>query len=299
MSGSGSGQNILFDRSTADACLDYLKNRTGMNLKLLTSTVGGRLAYNHHVWSSMSSKSTIEKFWKQTLAQIAWSRHLDDSINSLIEYLSVRRQNEWLGPVLEYLPEGHVFRTTVYFIVGYDNIVYDENVALDLNSRQFHVDSREAIYYLIHEMAHAGYFRYRRMPDLAGMRTVGDLLDVVKLLTHLEGMGVISPMKLRFEEGGLLDNDYKILLDEMERNKRIHDYFGILSRLESSRSQELHNEDFQVMDQMSGRPTRLWYITGCHMAQRIEEIHGVETLRQLVKMGPEEFFQTYRDLKHS
>lgn len=297
MSSSGSPQNILFDRSTADACIDYLKNRTDMNLKLLTSTVGGRLAYNHHIWSSMSSKPTIKQFWKQTLAQIAWSRHLDDSINSLIEYLSSRRQSEWLGPVLEYLPERHVFRTTVSFIVGYDNIVYGEDVALNLNSRQFPVDSREAIYYLIHEMAHAGYFRYRRMPDLAGMRTVGDLLDVVKLLTHLEGMGVISPMKLRFGESGLLDNDYKILLDEMERNKRIHDYFEIFSRLEKSGSRELHNEDLQIMDQMSGRPTRLWYITGCHMAQRILEIRGVETLRQLVKIGPQEFFETYRDLK--
>lgn len=213
-----------------------------MNLKLLTSTAGGRLAYNHYVWSSMSSKSTIKRFWRQTLEQIAWSRQLEDSVNSIIEYFSGKRQNEWLGPVLEYLPEGHVFRTTVCFIVGYDNIVYDENVALNLNSRQFHIDAREAIYYLIHELAHAGYFRYRRMPDLAGMRTVSDLLDAVKLLTHLEGMGVISPMKLRLEQGGLLDNDYKVLLAEVERNRRVHDYFGILSKLEKSRSQELRKE---------------------------------------------------------
>ena len=50
---------------------------------------------------------------------------------------------------------------------------------------------------------------------------------------------------------------------------------------------------------MSGRTTRLWYITGCHMAQRIEEERGVETLRQLVKRGPQEFFETYRTLRDS
>jgi hypothetical protein len=49
---------------------------------------------------------------------------------------------------------------------------------------------------------------------------------------------------------------------------------------------------------MSGRATRLWYITGCHMAQRIEQECGVETLRNLVKKGYDEFFETYRNLEN-
>jgi hypothetical protein len=139
-----------------------------------------------------------------------------------------------------------------------------------LNFRQFHIDHREVIYYLVHELAHAGYFRYRQMPELAKMRTVDDLLDVVKLLTHLEGMGVISPMKMRLEEGGVLGNDYRVLLNGEERNRRVLEYFSVLSRLESRRSQELRQKDFQVFEQMSGKTTRLWYVTGCHMAQKIE-----------------------------
>jgi hypothetical protein len=135
------------------------------------------------------------------------------------------------------------------------------------------------------------------MPELTKIRTLGDLSDVVKLLTHLEGMGVISPMRLRVEEGGLLDGDYKVLLNDVERKRRVRDYFRVLSRLENRRSQELREEDFQVFEDMSGRTTRLWYVTGCHMAQRIEQEYGVEMLRNLVKRGSEEFFKTYRNLE--
>jgi hypothetical protein len=41
-----------------------------------------------------------------------------------------------------------------------------------------------------------------------------------KLLIHLQGMGVISPMKLRLKESILLDGDYKAFLDAVERSAR-------------------------------------------------------------------------------
>lgn len=298
MSGSRDRQNIVFDDSAISACFDYLKNRTGRNLERLISMPGSKLAYSHHIWSSMGSTSTIREFWKKNLEQTAWNRQLETAVNDVGEYLTGRQESEWLDAVLNYLPEGHVFKTTAYLIVNYDNVVYGENVALNLNFRRFHINHREAVYYLIHELAHAGYFRYRQMPELAKMRTLGDLSNAVKLLTHLEGMGVISPMKLRLEEGGLLADDYKVLLDVAERNRRIRDYFNILSKLENKPGQELRQEDIQVFEQMSGRATRLWYIAGCHMAQRIEQECGVETLRNLVKKGYDEFFETYRNLEN-
>ena len=292
-------QRILFDSSAIEPAIDYLRNRTDENLEHLISIQGSKLAYNHYLWSSFGSKLTIREFWKKNLEQTTWSKQLETAINAVREYLASRQESQWLNAVLNYLPEGHVFRTTVYLIVGYDNVVYGEDVALNLNFVQFHVDRREVVYYLIHELAHAGYFRYRQMPELAKMRTLGDLSNIVKLLTHLEGMGVISPMKLRLEEGGLLDNDYKVLLNDAERNRRVRDYFTVLSRLESRRSKDLREEDFQVLEQMSRRTTRLWYITGCHMAQKIGQEYGVEMLRNLVKRGYQEFFETYGDFENS
>jgi hypothetical protein len=290
-------QEILFDRSAIDACIGFLRNRTDENLERLVSMAGSKLAYKHHLWSSMSSRLTIEEFWKKELERIVWSRQLEASIEAIIGCL-MGRQERWLGDVLGYLPQGHIFSTTVYLIGGYDNIVYGEDVALNLNFNQFHADNREVVYYLIHELAHAGYFRYRQMPELANLRTLRDLLDVVKLLTHLEGMGVISPFKLRVKEGGLLDNDYKVLLNEDERNARVHDYFTLLSRLENEPNRELRKEDYQILENMSARPKRLWYITGCHMAMKIEEQCGIETLQNLVKKGHEEFFRTYRQIQN-
>lgn len=241
---------------------------------------------------------TIEDFWRKELEHTVWSKRLETAIDAVRGYLMNQQENQWLKEVLRYLPKGHVFDTTAYLIINYDNIVYGESVALNLNFRQFHVDHREVIYYLIHELAHAGYFRYQSMPELKSIRTLGELADVIKLLTQLEGMGVISPFRLRIKENGLLDHNYKVLLNNTERTRRVHDYFRLLSALETNRNQELREEDFQVFEKMSGRPTRLWYITGCHMAQKIEQECGIELLRSLVKKGHEKFFKTYRDLEN-
>lgn len=292
-------QQIVFDRSAIDMFFGYLKERTDENLERLTAMPSSRMAYKHHVWASIDSETTIKTFWKRNLEHIHWTDQFENSVATLIEYLNSIPKSDWLNVVLGYLPEEHIFKTTVHLIIGYDNIVYGEDVALNLNSKQFHYDNREVIYYLIHELAHAGYFRYHPMPKLAKINATADLLDTVKLLTQLEGMGVISPLKLRLKEGGLLDNDYKVLLDHDERNRRVRDYFKILTNLETKQSQESSEHILQVLEQMSGRSARLWYITGCHMAQRIEQEQGTTKLRDLVEKGYGEFFETYHAIEKS
>lgn len=64
MNSSRKPRIILFDRSTADACLDYLKDRSKKKIEILTSATGGGLAYGHHMWSSIGTELTIEQFWK-------------------------------------------------------------------------------------------------------------------------------------------------------------------------------------------------------------------------------------------
>jgi Putative zinc dependent peptidase (DUF5700) len=285
-------QKVSLDSSAIDAFIAYIKNRTNENLEILVAKPGSKLAYRHHLWSSLSSELTIEEFWKKELAGIDWNEQLGASEKEIIEYL-VGCKTRWLETVLIYLPEGHVFNTTVYFIIGYDSIVYCENLALNLNSASFHKDRREAAYYLIHELAHAGYFKYRQMPDLPKLRTGRELLDAVKLLTHLEGMGVVSSFKLRVSEGGLLDNDYQVLLRENERNARVHDYFMMLSKLEKDQDRNLTEADHEMLSSFSQKPRRLWYIAGGHMALKIEERFGRATLQNLVKEGHNSFFNTY------
>lgn len=135
------------------------------------------------------------------------------------------------------------------------------------------------------------------MPELWKIRTHKELSNVIKFLTHLEGMGVISALRLRISEGGPLDNDYKVLLNDAEKVKRVRLYFRLLREVENSSNKEVTGLRSQVFEKMSGKETRLWYIAGCHMAQEIEKHRGIETLRKLVEQGSEEFFDTYLELK--
>jgi hypothetical protein len=282
---------IAFDDSSLEASLNYLQNRSDENLRRLVSKPGNKLAYAHYLWSSFVSNVTIEEFWSAQLSKIHWSPELEYNVNAVKTHLLNQEETKWLSEVLRYLPKNHFFNTTVYFNVGYDNIVFGEDIALNLNFQQFSQDKRESVYYLIHELAHAGYVRYHPLPELRNIRTNRELLKIVKFLTHLEGMGVISALRLRILEEGLLDNDYRILLNDAERTRRVNHYFRLISELESNLNKQVDESSF--FEKMSGKETRLWYITGCHMAQQIEKRYGIETLRKLVKRGSEEFFDTY------
>jgi hypothetical protein len=239
---------------------------------------------------------TIEEFWKKELGRIEWNEQLEASAEEIIQCLNGRRR-QWLDTVLQYLPRGHIFHTKVYLIGGYDSVVYGRDVTLNLTSKQFHVDRREAVYYLIHELAHAGYLRYHRMPRLASLNTTNELLDAVRLLTHLEGMGVVSPFRLRMKEGGLLDNDYKVLLDAGERSVRVQAYFTLLSKLESEPDRKLRKQGYRILDGFSAGPKRLWYITGGHMALKIEQEYGTAALRRIVIEGHRAFFEAYSQIE--
>ena len=288
---------LLIDRTTIEAFQSYLRTKHNEDIERLLSTEGGRLAYRHHKWSSDSSRLTIREFWEQELKGITWSRKLENSI-AAINQLLLNQEKDWLKAALKYLPQGHVFNTTIYLIGGYDSVVYGEDVTLNLNSSQFHRDHREAEYYLIHELAHAGYFKYRRMPNLAAINTRRRLMKTVKLLTHLEGMGVISPFHLRVKQGGLLDPDYQVLLNERKSNERVHEYFSKLESIEKGTNGNRHRYNFRRLDEFSAQPKRLWYVAGGHMALKIEEEYGRERLQKTVLRGAEDFFRAYLQIEN-
>jgi hypothetical protein len=292
-------QKVSFNCSAIKATVNYLKKRSRDNLECLISMPGNRLAYQHYKWSEFGPHLAIENFWEERLAGIVYSKEFERNIEAVKKYLGVRNQSEWLNEVLQYLPHNHVFNSIVYLIVGYDNIVFGEDVALNLYNNQFRTDHKEVIYYLIHELAHAGYLRYHRMPELAHIKTFGELSAIVKFLTHLEGMGVISSLRLRTKEDGFFEKDYKVLRNEAEKANRVRQYFRILSRLESNTGQEVSHSDLEIFEKMSGQSTRLWYITGCHMALTIESALGTDVLRELVKKGSSAFFKEYMAINDS
>jgi len=289
-----SEQRIVFDTTGLDATIQYLGDKTSDNFERLVTCAGNVFASDHYRWSNMNTRITTEAFWRTTLEGIGDVKEVIQRASKVRDYLLSRCQSIWLPRVLDYLPESHMFSTRVYLNLGYDNIAYGEDVALNLNHSSFNMDPREAIYYLMHELAHVGYFRYHMIRNLAAAKTWRELADNVMYLTHLEGMGVLTPLRLRIEEGGLTDADYFVLGDPTEKRKRVHAYFKKLDGLEDDPERIVEKGDLDMYDQFSRRPLRLWYIAGCHMAQMIESELGSEVLRELVREGSGSFFETYR-----
>jgi len=290
------GQRVRIDRRTIDAFTAYMTKPSAANFGRVLSTPGAELAYAHHKWSSVTSRKAIDAFWREELGRIRWSKRMASSIQENDNYLKARRK-AWIDAVLEYLPRGHIMNSKVYLIGGYDSVVWGEDVALNLANIKFVKDSREAVYYLVHELAHAGYFRYRCMPDLAGLGTRRELVEAVKLLTHLEGMGVLSPLKLRVKEGGLSDGDYRVLMDQGETKARVREYFEMLRRLEREPDRGIRESDYGILDYFSARPKRLWYIAGCYMAMKIEGRFGTSALKDMVGRGHGAFFRAYAEIE--
>lgn len=272
-----------------------MRNPSDQNLAKLVSAPGNKLAYAHSLWAN-NTKTSIEQFWRTQLSSVSYSPEWEKNVDAIKTYLLKENRRKWLNEVLRYLPQNHLFSSTVYLNLGYDNIVFGENVALNLDLHQFRVDKREAVYYLIHELAHAGYVEYHPLPGLWSFKTNKELLHAVKFLTQLEGMGVISALRLRMQEDGLLDNDYKTLLNDTEKTERVERYFRLFNGLVAKQDERAEENYAGIFEEMSGRKTRLWYITGCYMAQEIEKRWGRETLGKLVKQGSEAFFRTYFEL---
>ncbi len=284
-------QNIRFDISGLDAASNYIKEKSKSNLHILASSPGGDFAYRHYRWSNMDTKTTTEKFWAARLSK--YNSETVEYAHAVSDYLLTQEKSHWLSGVLDYLPEGHSFDSTVYLNIGYDNIAMGGDAALNLAYPPFHVNHREAIYYLMHELAHAGYLTYHETPNLVAPKTFSDLAANVRFLTQLEGMGVITPLRLRTEEGRLNDPDYLTIRDPIELRRRMHTYLEKYRLLEYEQGRAVKPEDLRVYDNFSRKPLRLWYVAGCHMAQVIEEVQGRDTLRELVRVGCDAFFNAY------
>ena len=294
MAGDGVDQSIVFDCSGIDSAMRYLSGGGRRSFDELVASPGGLFAYRHYRWSNMDDETTAEEFWRRALERIPEA--VARGASRVRDYVLAQSRSRWLPGVLEYLPRGHVFDSTVYLNLGYDNVAYGGDVALNLAHPPFQIDHREAVYYLMHELAHAGYLGYHGMPGLASPGTWGELAGNVMFLTHLEGMGVLTPLRVRVEEGGLSDPDYVALGDPAETGRRVRTYFGELGRLECEPDRAVEEGDLDVYDRLSGRPLRLWYVAGCHMARAIEAQRGAEILRELVREGSRAFFEVYRGI---
>ncbi len=284
------------DISLLDDLLAYVR---GVNSGLLDAIIRHPAAiktYNHAIRFENTTQ-TIRSFWESIL-ETKRSQSLE-TLRAAESSLSHLRQNrdvyEDLFSELEmYLPDGCDLETVLYAIIGYDiGIVSEGSAIVNFAHSCFQKDPREIPFMAMHEIHHVGFTRYNPIFKMEEVKTIADLLEVIRYATHLEGLAVHAPLERRIESGVLGNTDYRVLLDTSLREQRVAEYSATVKNLEQEGQRPLVSNDMEVLEDMSGRNRRLWYIAGAHMAMRIDEKLGRRALVQTIVDGPDAFFELY------
>jgi hypothetical protein len=250
-----------------------------------------------HATQWQNTNADLPSFWTAILKK---ERHKGPGhhqrIQTALEYLTDHRLelDNALTEMQEYLPPTLDLDCYLYLMLGYDiGIVSQGDALLNLGHPLFHQESRELLYFAMHEVHHVGYTHLHPFFTLEELTTLQDLRQAIQYSTHLEGLAVYTPLQRRLTDQVLTHTDYPVLLNAPERDKRVHHYFDIYNNLSKTPDRPLQPSDFEVFDIMSGQQQRLWYITGAHMAQTVDTKLGRDALLHTISAGSANFFKIY------
>ena len=288
--------HVEIDFSFIGQVLDFLENPSESIPKELTAHKAAQDVHAHAL-RFHNTDLDINDFWTNILRGESnkGDKHHNE-IQDCIKYIKSKDSDfyEAFDEITEYLPRNLKLDCKLYLMVGYDiGIVSEGNAFLNVGHPFYHKNKRELLYLSMHELHHVGYAYYHPIYSLEEIKTTADLLRIIKHSTHLEGLAVYTPLKRRLREIGIVHEDYiTIVTNHEEKSKRVTEFFQILKDLECTPERVITKEDFELLERMSGG-SRLWYITGAHMAQTIDEKLGRDTLIQTIINGADNFFEAY------
>ena len=288
--------SVKIDTSFIVPLIRYLAEPSKELLTEITNHTAAMKTHAHAIRFGNTKKS-ITSFWKAILKQLSNNNNLIDYVKDSLTFIHNESGtfNELLKDLWNYFPKDTNLRSTLYAILGYDiGIVSEGSALLNLGHKQFQEDQREILFMALHELHHVVYTAYNPIFDLTKINMTNQLCDVIRYCTHMEGLAVFSTLEQRKSSKVLRNRDYQLFLDDKARNKRLSEFFDVLTDLEIRGAKPLHENDWKVLDRMSGRD-RLWYVAGAHMAQMIETKFGRETLNETIRLGPDDFFKKYHE----
>jgi len=214
----------------------------------------------------------------------------------IIKFLKDNEQeiiNEYAKLCLKYLPYDYIQKATIYYAVGgYNGIAFNNRICMNIDFEQFRNNNKEIELYIAHELFHIGFEKYQPLPDIFKAKTVKDLKAIVLSMTMNEGLATLTPYHKRIETNEITDNDYRVLLDSVTSHEKVEQFNSIIKYMNENIDKELTNEILgNVLGQCSG--DRLFYIVGCYIGLKIEIKYGSNNIQELVKLGPEKYFETY------
>ena len=135
------------------------------------------------------------------------------------------------------------------------------------------------------------------MFDINKVKYYSDMVDLIEFYTHLEAMAVFAALDIRVRENSLQgDRDYVVINDHELIKILESEFFEIYDHYKSNPGNEIKDLDWNKIEILSDKK-RLWYRVGGYMAQMIDEKLGREKLTELIKMKPEEFINTYVNIR--
>ena len=290
---------VEIDTAFIRGALEYMDRPSEGKLARLMGLKATRGVHAHAMRFGNTDESR-EGFWKAILTQeVRRGAEHFERMRRNIDFIASRGAEfeQAFDEVGAYLPGDLSLKCRLHLILGYDiGIVSEGDAYLNVGHAHFGSDRRELLYFAMHEVHHAGYTRYHPIYSLAGLRTPSDLRGAVLYSTHLEGTAVYSSYERRAREGGLGHVDYRILNDPRERKRVTREFFRIMGEMGDTTIRPLEEAEFDVLERMSGGD-RLWYVTGAHMAQEIDESLGRKALNRTIVDGPGSFFDAYKACK--
>jgi hypothetical protein len=288
--------SVKIDTSFVVPLIQYLSKPSKESLIEITKHEAAKLTHKHALRTRNTTKS-ISVFWKNILKQLSKNENLIDYVKDSLTYIHNETDNfnKLLKDLWNHFPEGTNLRSVLYTILGYDiGVVSEGNALINLGHPDFRKNPGEILFMSMHELHHVVYTAYNPIIDLSEIHRTNQLSDVIKYFTHMEGLAVYSILEQRKSANALNNRDYILFLDDRARKKRVSAYFDVLTELEVRDDSPLHEDDWKIIDRLSGRD-RLWYISGAHMAEVIEKNLGKETLIETIRLGPDDFFQAYHE----
>ena len=287
-----------FDSSFIELIMKYEKGPSEKLLAELANHAAARAVHQHATRFNNTTKNCIQ-FWKSILDDVFENRiQARGRIESSLQYLEKNEQrlHKLLGEVAKFLPPDIELSFKIHGIVGYDiGIVFNGDAFLNLAAKHYEKDSRELLYFAMHESHHVGYTHYNPLYSFSDLETMRDLLDIVRYSTHLEGLATYAPLERRRKDNGLEHQDYSVLVNPEKVDERCSSYWALLGQIEDEKERRIEDRDFEVIERMSGRNERLWYIAGAEMCRSIDKTLGRDRLRATVTRGPLDFFRAYEE----
>jgi hypothetical protein len=203
--------------------------------------------------------------------------------------------NEYAKLCLKYLPKDYKQEARIFYIIGgYNGIAFDNKICMNIDFAQFKNNYPELLLYISHELFHIGFEKYQALPNILAAKTVQDLKTIAMSTTMNEGLATLTPYHLRVQAKELNDYDYKTLLDPDELNKKIKLFNSIMKYLDDNINKELVDSILgYVLGECSKE--RLFYIVGCYMGLQIEDKYGADKIKELTKLGSEDFFRYFNE----